>query len=350
MPKRSDACKTNRPLQTAITKVVKYFDTTRKIIRLGFVFVLVGVISILLAIKFQQDLQLQYFEGSKILSDIGTAFITLGVVGVIVSFKDWTDYFKERLSEIVISRSYLDKLTKDELIGLQISTLKSYYGVDNIDREGSFLYYFQNKMQSYIGEPYREDISTTINVTKLDNKNFLVTDTITYKCRMVGESIQDDIKWGADKGEYSEIRSVEFFVKCPPQYHENCKVKCDGVECGDFYKFKQNELEGLGNQYDGFKAKLSKFANMDHLFVKIVSVYVTSAEKISTWQMAHPTKKFNFTAHFPDTISIHVEKFGMDDYTCNEVKAVGVYNLRSDDWVLPKNGIAFNFYPTDTEK
>jgi len=281
---------------------------------------------------------------------LGTALVTLGIVGIIVSFKDWTDYFKERLSEIVISRNYLDKLTKDELIGLQISTLKSYYGVDDIDREGSFLFYFQNKMQAYIGSPYREDISTTINLTKLNDIEFLVTDTITYKCRMVGGNIQEDIKWGAMKGEYSEVKSVDFFVKCPPQYHGTCKVKCGKIKCGEFYKFDVEELEDLGGNLEGYKAKLTKFANIDHLFAKIVSVYVTKTDKISTWKMAHPTQNFNFTAHFPDNINIHVETFGMDQYTCHEVNEIGVYNLRSDDWVLPYNGIAYNFYPVENYK
>ncbi len=62
----------------------------------------------------------------NLVGHIGIGFIVIGVLSILVETSHWVDYFKERLTEIVIDRKYLGNLSQDELINLQTDILKAF--------------------------------------------------------------------------------------------------------------------------------------------------------------------------------------------------------------------------------
>src|SRR2546429_652112 len=80
--------------------------------------------------------------------------------------------------------------SKEELVQLQTQTLKAFFEVEELDREGSLLRYFHRRVQSDIAKPYRQGILTIIKYEmSADPMLFDVDETITYTCKKVGESI-----------------------------------------------------------------------------------------------------------------------------------------------------------------
>ena len=132
---------------------------------------------------------------NKFLENLGVSLLILGIIGILLEFRDWKEYFRERLSEIIVKKDYLKKLDQGELVRLQTDTLKAFFKTDDIDREGSFLNFFHNKIQGYIGSPYRQNYydSIVIEEYKEDDKYWKVTEVSTYTCRQVGGTIQDSV-------------------------------------------------------------------------------------------------------------------------------------------------------------
>jgi hypothetical protein len=74
------------------------------------------------------------------LSDVaGIAFLVFGLIHITIETEDWSDYFRERIREIVMEQSYLSTLDKNRLETLHSSVLKAKFGDQQIDREGGFL-------------------------------------------------------------------------------------------------------------------------------------------------------------------------------------------------------------------
>jgi hypothetical protein len=92
---------------------------------------------------------------------IGLALFMMGTLTVILQVRSWKDYFEDGLSRIVLKQEFLNNLSDEELLALQVKTLKASFKNLDIDREGSFLRYFQQDMNQYLGCPYREDVSGT---------------------------------------------------------------------------------------------------------------------------------------------------------------------------------------------
>jgi len=69
--------------------------------KLGFLYVLLGILIILSLLAFAAN-----YSATKALTDLayqfGTAIIGVGIVAVILQFNDWKKYFQHRLKDVVI--------------------------------------------------------------------------------------------------------------------------------------------------------------------------------------------------------------------------------------------------------
>lgn len=327
--------------------VDKFREKNKRIFKLGGVFILIGGILILFSqyiivvhnIPSSDKLSYYFF---KSLLELGFSFISMGIIGIILAFPDWQKYFQERLAEIIIERNYLDTLDESELIRLQTSTLKALFKAD-IDKEGSFLNYFHSRIQDFIGSPFRENILATLHVEISDNADRLnMSDTVSYICKKVGEQIQEKIKWSST--EFLEMQDFKIKIKCPPNYKDTCKNKCEysNTQCCQEILFPKEKLTtSIPGEY---ALDLKQFRHIDGLNVTVETKYVVLKNRHQTWQMAHPTKRFTFTIGYPKTLQIDVDPFGIaKEDELHIINKPGLYIMKYDSWALPNSGLAYTF-------
>jgi len=120
----------------------------------------------------------------------GFTLFASGIFSLLLQLPDWRNYFEDRLKSIVLEQSYLNSLDSESLSILQIKTLKSFFKSDDIDKEGSFLQYFQNNLSKFIKSPFRDDVHTDIIVKDSDKQGFWINDTISYYCRMLDHTVR----------------------------------------------------------------------------------------------------------------------------------------------------------------
>ena len=127
----------------------------------------------------------------NLFSTLAIAVISIGVISIIINFRDWKSYFQERLAEIIVKKSYLQTLDSSELLDLQTATLKAFFKVEDIDREGSFLNHFFLKTHSLIGSHFREDWNLLVNLDyHKENGEITADEVVSWRCRKVGDNIQ----------------------------------------------------------------------------------------------------------------------------------------------------------------
>lgn len=148
----------------------------------------------------------------ELIGHLGIGAIILGVLSILLKSRHWTEYFKERLVDIVMEKSYMDRLTEPALLELQTDVLKSYFKNDNIGGEEGFLKYYQKNIQSIIGSPYRTNLDAVLNIDYLSPKNhksIKVHKEMSWVCKSNGGSIQTEITWKPEKDEIDEV-NVEY--------------------------------------------------------------------------------------------------------------------------------------------
>jgi len=271
---------------------------------------------------------------------LGFTLFTSGIFVIFLQLPDWQKYFEERLKHIVMEQDYLNSLDHVSLSNLQVKTLKAYFQTSDIDKEGSFLNYFQDNISQYINQPYRDDVKTEINVIAVENDGYIVSDRIIYNCRMVGGKIQDFIKWKPDKDEFIEIRSVVMNVKRKDSdIKEVLRLESHGAD----YLINNEKSITLN---DIFKSGLTcdiKEYNEDGLFIEIKSVYKIEKGKFFNWSMAHPTRNFYIAIHYPDNCSLQFQHLlsHPDKVIINDSK--GLFTMQYKEWLLPYSGVVYSF-------
>ncbi len=194
-----------------------------KLVRYGLTLVLMG----LLVIFIELSVDARYGThghgisiGLRLLDEVGIALILLGSVGILLEFPDWKNYFQKEIEKIIVEQAYLKKMDKTQLIALQTSTLKAFFKTDDIDRKDSFLEFFHSRIHGYIGSPYRQDVRDVINIQYSANRTdqVEVQDTISYRCRKVGDEIQHEVKWvetGTAQVKQMKISKYEVEIEVP---------------------------------------------------------------------------------------------------------------------------------------
>ncbi len=272
---------------------------------------------------------------------LGFTIFTSGIFSFFLQLPDWQHYFEERLKNVVLEQEYLNSMDQETLSNLQIKTLKAYFHTSDIDKEGSFLNYFQDNLSKYISEPYRDNVKCEIVVEESDEPpGILISDRLTYACKMVGGKIQDTIKWKPDPGEFLDIISVEMKVKNNPVLSMNKKddefvVKCNGTE----KQVPRSEIEQKGLIFP-----LSNFSE-NGLYVELKSVYKMETGQFSNWSMAHPTKTFYMTISYPKEMKLRFQPMVSHPEKVIEDHREGFFSMQYNEWLLPNSGVVYSFVP-----
>lgn len=277
----------------------------------------------------------------NLISHLGIGGIVIGVLGILFDTRHWIDYFKERLKEIVIEKEYLDKYSLDELTSLQKDVLKAYFKDQNIGGTEGFLNYYQEHIQAIIGNPFRMNVIADFHIKYLDkSKDKLVVDeVIIFQCKSNRGKIQKEIKYIPEKNEFEKVEIISVKLE-----HETFEFPKGGKEILiEFASFDEAWLqpEGLG-----FIMPMKEYEDWDGLKITLTLRFIISTQRFISWKMAYITKGLSITINYPDDINIEKMFYCMQ----NNIKELpgnydGHCRWGSDGWILPNEGIAFQFIP-----
>jgi len=290
----------------------------------------------------------------EFLKHIGVAFLVLGLVGIILDFRHWREYFQERLAEIVMKRSYLRTLEREELITLQTDTLKAFFKDENIDRKDSFLHHFHSKIRDFIGSPYREDAFNSMIVREADGEDgYVVEDHLSYTCRKVGECIQPMITWSLDREDIKHFQDVKFSLTIPNTVYQTDDFKEKHPE----FTTRKTVIEQAAlidpEERDSYKYDLEKLSDIDELQVSIDARYIIRKDSYFSWFLSLPSRGLSLAIRYPRHLEVSVQTFGMEEEELDIDKKNGFYSMRYKSWVLPTNGYVFQLRaarPPQTQK
>jgi len=220
--------------------------------------------------------------GLGVVQTIGVTLLGIGLLNIVLETADWRRYFEDRIREIVVEQSYIQKLDPNILQTMQVNILKALFRDKTIDREGSFLNYFHSNLHKYIAEPYREDVTTEIFCERHDDgRSWIVRDVVSYTCRRSAEAIQRDVRWEADHDEFRSVEAVSISIQYPYNHLEK------GGEKSTLVEMKRGDIPE-----EGVLAPLSDYKEIDGLIV-IVEVQVHSGcGTISILANGTPNQKF----------------------------------------------------------
>jgi len=323
----------------------------------GIISALVGFILLLVAISLQEVFHPTRFSltfGLHFLGHLGIAGLLLGIVGIAVEFKNWTDYFEERLAYTIRKKEFLRTLQDRELKALLEEVFRAIYKVDNFNPD-SFLNFFTTRMQDYIGGSFREKIARMMTVHPSIEDFCRVEEDLEYKCRKIdspGSTIQSKVKWSADECDISDL-DYKITLRLPRET-QNFELRSDFPLCEDrSYVFRKEDLAKLKayvtdlrvpGKSHGFELSLKEFKDIDGLHVQEHLEYSIPTDRFFAWVMNYPSKEFEAVINYPDEeFELLVETFGMDDKDVTITKQTGAYKLKYDSWLLPENGLAYRF-------
>jgi len=332
----------------------------KKVWAYGLFIALLGVLLILLTLRFEDSYKPLSHAGTiiaNLLDHIGIAFVSIGIIGIIVDLNDWRKYFQERIADTIIQKNYLERLDKTELINLQTNALKVFFKAENIEREESLLSFLHTKIHGFIGSPYREGFDGRLSIEYSDDKSaYIVDETTTYKCRTVGEFIQDKVQWAMHKE--SEVDGLEDFtltLEIPNNFFQSPEFKTQYPNLADpTLTLTKNDKRLLPSKTGlGYFYPLIDYKKIDGLFVELCVKYRVSPNRDIVWIMSLPTKRFATTVTYPASLKLDATILGVDQRDYHEQSKHGVYSLSYDAWMLPTTGIMFHLWepkPSSPEK
>jgi hypothetical protein len=253
----------------------------------GLGFVALGIVLILLMVLWEEEYPPTSLKSKLpigLITHIGIAALLLGVVAIIIEFKNWRDYFEQRLASIIQKKEFLRMLERDELKTLIRNVFQAYYRVQKMVYEDSFLEFFSTKIQDYIASAFRDDILGIITVQNSDEAGvYLVKEDLGYRCRIVdvGASIQETAKWSITRGDIvGDLQNYSITLTLPEIRPKNFKCTANCTRNGDRLSFDKNHLKS-SEKVHGFELSLEEFAKLDELHVKFT--LSTRYSRKSSW-------------------------------------------------------------------
>lgn len=282
---------------------------------------------------FFQWMQIYWLE--QLLTALGSSLFCLGVVTCIIDMQDWREYFASRLKEIVLEQSYLNTLSEENLNTLQVKIFKARFHNDKIDEEGSFLDYWGTMLQPIINEPYRKNVKQELSIY-CDRRNpdkIYVKDIVSYICCHNGGRGMPEIRFSYTPKEQAEIKHHQIYVQYPLGHskvgqREALRARVDNDADGNYV----------------YKCDLSSIS-VDGLLVIKESTHHMNLAEFQTWEMAHITKDFTFTARYPDEFNLQFKPYVFCQELSRTSRVRGYLNYEYRSWMLPHHGVVWKLNP-----
>ena len=261
---------------------------------------------------------------------IGASFFSIAIVTILLEFKNWKDYFERILLNILKMESHLSTLDKERLSELLRSLLKAYFKNSCIDEKGTFFWHFKDNLVRYVSEPYRTNISASIQIEDVnDDENTLtINDVICYDLYKNGTPNFPIIKWIPDDGEFLKVDDLKIQIK-----------DLNGILLKEYLP-SEDKLD-LNKKHEVSLAELKE--SIDSVSIRIESKYKIDIGNYQYWQMPYPTKNFIFSASFPENLSIRVKPMVIDSNSIEIISGKNSYLLKYNNWILPTAGVVWSF-------
>ncbi|MCP4014512.1 MULTISPECIES: hypothetical protein [Delftia] len=271
------------------------------------------------------------------LTTISVALIGYAIFSLTFDTKHWRDYFAERLKEVILEQDYIETLDYESLKDLQTRTLKAQFRNQAIDKEGSFLKYFESNLHRFISEPFREDVSAEVLMKPCDDGTKLeVLDRVRYVCRSSGGRLQEKVVWRPDDGEFEDVKSLSILIQFPPGHQF-------AGEKRELFKEDGDKLKSCLDK--GIEVSLAEYKEVDLLVVFTEAEYIVKLGKLQYWTMAHPTKNFDITITYPVACEIQFKTLVLEDVLSQVSEIPGYLKFGYGVWALPASGIAWVVSP-----
>jgi hypothetical protein len=323
----------------------------------------------------------------KFFAEIGLALISIGAIALLLEVPFMSSYFQAKIARTIIRRDYLKSLKKEQLETLQADSLKAYWELDDIDREGTLFEYCKNEVQGFIAKPFRENVSGVYTINCIDQNTHEVEEVLSYTCRATRGRIQPEVRWSTRKGEIGDVLQFNIRLEVPkhiwdkprfPEAHpgipeavmnfdkESIAPKKETLETA-FPKFwkemndiKPHVLHLLGIKTppkltiadDGlrvvYQLSLDAYEDVDELRVSLNIKYRAPVGRSLTWQMSHPSKNVDGVVYFPPTQNFFLETFGISEQYLYDKDKLGTdspQRFEYKSWLLPESGFVFHLLP-----
>ena len=342
----------------------------------------------------------------ELFKHIGIAFLLIGGISCLLEIPHWQEYFKQRLADVVVEQKYLEKMDVKQIEDLQLRTWKRLFKGAEIDREGSFLGHFEEKLKTLIGSPYRENVNETmiIDYCGEDDDCFIYTTLARYHCRQVRGELQEKVTWAPAPNELVEVEYVEITLAIPssttnpgPAIQDQPDVTTDNR----VYTFNHQRLldsyrdpperrhaaapvkdesdplarirawfRALSERQGGpdpeavqpdkpaskpqsddeaninFSVPLAAFNEYDNLLVTVKAKCKIRKSGFIGWGMAAATRRFKLVFKHPDDMKVRCENFGIEDADVRKDEFPDHLELECTTWVLSTAGVAIELIPS----
>jgi hypothetical protein len=288
-------------------------------------------------------------SGMKLLEFISHGLICVGFVAVILEIPDWRKYFGDRVSDIVLKNSYLDTLNDEQLSLLQAQLLQSKFRNSEIAREGSFLEFLQTNLHHHVNSSYRENVQSNVDITEVNGGDLLCIEELSYVIKTMGDDSIKDIEWTWVANEIKEDRLFRVITKCPPNKFRSNNCHCPKQNnCIDGSLELTSEKQTFENNDIGYKINLDTHLEVTNgILVKVKLEYLMGKNRLYFWSMIVPSKMINLNVRFPEHYKIDSFIGGLYKFDYIEEKTTHSYSFTRNGWMLPRAGIALNFYKTE---
>lgn len=268
---------------------------------------------------------------------LGIAVLSIGAIGFLLELPHWQRIFHKHIVDTITEEAYLKKFGPTELDEIQTKLMKAFFKTEDVEKADSFFRYYREKIQDFIGKPYREETSgiTKIKYHPTDQNAFIVEETISFVCRRLGEDIQKEAKWTTELDEIASITSFRITVTVPPAI---------GSQAVTPRVFDQSdpELKKVAGKW-GYCLSLEDYKGVNGLKVMVEVTYVVSRDRAFSWTMPYISKGMTCTIIFPTDLKIFTDQFVMEDIDNPCAIKSGECVFRYPYWLLPGDGLAFHF-------
>jgi hypothetical protein len=303
----------------------------------GIGFLAVGILLTLVGPYVHHELGGLAHAGILLCETLGIALIALAVINMLIEMKDWRNYFERRLQHIVVDRKFIEHLDDDHLKALQVDVMKAFFKDQKIDREGSFLNYFHDRLRKFIAEPFREDVTAELFLEPGANETWKVSVKSSYRCRLARGAIQPDVKWWLQKEEVEEVTSVKLSIAFPDG-HPNAGLPVDLADTVKTPSDREKLQKGIS---------LAEHSSVDGLLVMVEAHYVMKQNRFQYWTMAHPTKNFDLVIVYPRECDLQRKTMVVDQEQVRITCGDGYRRIKCDSWVLPGAGVVWRILPPE---
>lgn len=278
----------------------------------AFLCIFIGIILLLSAIVTEDNLPSIKETHWEILINLvlhlGIGAVVLGSLSILIDLDHWTEYFKQRLADIVSEKKYLENYSQEQLINLQTDVLKTYFKDDAIGGNDGFLKHYQNNIQEIIGTPFRLDVENDIAIKYKegsDKKEIIIREVISWRCKSNRGKIQETIKWIPEEGEFVKVDVIS--VKLEHEAFKDINDKSEKIIL--FADFKEDWKKENG----GFVIPLDEKDKLDGLKITLVVDITNTRERFYAWRMAQISKGLTITIRYPEDLVVVTEIYSIDD-------------------------------------